>query len=294
MKKLLTLAALGLSLFAACNRGEQNKSGFESENDSLKQANGLLHMNVSTKDSALESFVKAFNDIQDNLDSVRKKQNLVRSSGTNSKDAVNLETQIKADVEMIGLFMERSKAKIQYLNTRLKTSEGTTKEQARLLQEFQRMVDRLSQEIVDKDIEMEDLRHEMSRMNVKIETLVDDVNKKSNEIMSKTQELNTGYFAIGTSSELKKAGVIGKEGGFIGIGQSTQLKKNFNRDFFSMIDITKTKRISINGRKVAVITNHPESSYKLVGKSNKIDYLEVSNPKEFWGASKYLVLVVKD
>lgn len=294
MKKLLTLAAFGLFLFAACNRGEQNKSGFESENDSLKQANGLLHMNVSTKDSALEAFVKAFNDIQDNLDSVRKKQNLVRSSSGNSKDAVNLEAQIKADVEQIGVFMERSKAKIQYLSSRLKSSEGKTKEQARLLLEFQRMVDRLNQEIVDKDIEMEDLRHEMSRMNVKIETLVDDINKKSNEIISKTQELNTGYFAIGTSSELKKAGVIGKEGGFIGIGQSTQLKKNFNRDFFSVIDITKTKRISINGRKVSVITNHPESSYKLVGKSNKIDYLEVSNPKEFWGASKYLVLVVKD
>lgn len=294
MKKLLTLAAFGLLLFAACNRGEQNKSGFESENDSLKQANGLLHMNVSTKDSALEAFVKAFNDIQDNLDSVRKKQNLVRSSSGNSKDAVNLEAQIKADVEQIGVFMERSKAKIQYLSSRLKSSEGKTKEQARLLLEFQRMVDRLNQEIVDKDIEMEDLRHEMSRMNVKIETLVDDINKKSNEIISKTQELNTGYFAIGTSSELKKAGVIGKEGGFIGIGQSTQLKKNFNRDFFSVIDITKTRRISINGRKVSVITNHPESSYKLVGKSNKIDYLEVSNPKEFWGASKYLVLVVKD
>jgi len=107
-----------------------------------------------------------------------------------------------------------------------------------------------------------------------------------------TVELNTAYFAYGTKRELKDNGVITKEGGFIGIGKTSKLKNDFNDNYFEKIDITQKKEITIVGRKPELVTSHPSSSFKLE-QGDESSKLTISDPEKFWGASKYLVIVVQ-
>ena len=112
------------------------------------------------------------------------------------------------------------------------------------------------------------------------------------ESTQKTEELNTAFYAFGTSKELVKQGVLTKEGGFIGIGKAAKLKDDFNKSYFTKVDITKVLSISILAKKAKLITSHPASSYKFVGEG-KVDKLEITDSKEFWSVSKYLVIVVE-
>jgi hypothetical protein len=41
-----------------------------------------------------------------------------------------------------------------------------------------------------------------------------------------------------------------------------------------------------------LLTTHPTGSYKLVG-VKPVEKIEISNPKEFWSSSKYLVVMIE-
>ena len=86
--------------------------------------------------------------------------------------------------------------------------------------------------------------------------------------------------------------VISKEGGFIGLGKSTKVSQDFNREYFTKVNIEQFNSVNLGAKKVTVLTNHPSSSYKLVG-TKPVEKLEIKNPTEFWSASKYLVIVIE-
>ena len=73
------------------------------------------------------------------------------------------------------------------------------------------------------------------------------------ESCSKNETLNTAYYTIGTTKELKEKNVISKEGGFIGIGKSTKVTDDFNKEYFTKINIEQTTIINIGAKKVKII-----------------------------------------
>ena len=98
---------------------------------------------------------------------------------------------------------------------------------------------------------------------------------------------------INTSKELIAQGVLTKEGGFIGIGKAEKLKEDFNKNYFTQIDITESMSIPLACKKAKLITTHPSGSYKFDGPEGKIEKLTITNSEEFWSVSKYLVVVVE-
>jgi len=105
--------------------------------------------------------------------------------------------------------------------------------------------------------------------------------------------MNKAWYAFGTSKELITQGVLTKEGGFIGIGKAAKLKDDFNKSYFTQLDITETNSIPLASKKAKLITTHSSNSYKLEGLKGKIEKLNITNPEEFWATSKYLVIVVE-
>ena len=118
---------------------------------------------------------------------------------------------------------------------------------------------------------------------------LEDTEKNSN---AKTEKLNTAYYAFGTKKELIEKGVISKEGGFIGIGKTSKVKDDFNKEYFTKIDITNTNSINIGAKKAKILSTHPTSSYKLIGEK-MVEKIEITNAEEFWSSSKYLVVIIE-
>ncbi len=275
------------SVLIASNLFFTNCGGAEKEvnplADSLNAVNSNLNGKLSEKEEALQDFIASFNEIQENLNAIKEKEKIV-SNTSKVGDVKNKEDQIKEDIQAIYDLMAKNKNRIGALSEKLKKSSLR-------IEGMQKMIENLQNALNQKDGEISELKTQIEGLNIDISSLKANVEETEKVVAEKTEVIQTAYYAFGTSKELRNKNIITKEGGFIGLGKSTKVKDDFNKDYFTKINIANTNVINIGAKKAKIITNHPSSSYKLVG-DKTVEKLEITNPEEFWSASKYLVIVI--
>jgi DNA repair exonuclease SbcCD ATPase subunit len=286
MKNLKFLAvALVMSIvsinFTSCGSGEKEPNPLA---DSLGNVNNELSGKLTEKEAALQEFVTTFNEIQANLNEIKEKEKIVTSS-TKGGDVKNKEEQIKEDIQAIYDLMGKNKSRINSLSKKLKASNSKIKG-------LEEMIANLEAQIADKDTQISELKAQVEALNIELSNINMNYEEVEQEVEVKTEKLNTAYYAFGTAKELKEKGITTKEGGFIGLGKSTKVKDDFNKEYFTKIDITQVNSINIGAKKAKILSSHPSSSYKLVGEKS-VEKIEILNAEDFWGASKYLVIVIE-
>jgi len=297
MKKILFLLLIpAMLLTLSCNKQK-------AENERLKAKNDSLMAVGFAKDTTVMSYVRAFNEIQSNLDSIKQKENIISQNTKGGTELQpNAKDQVTSDINAIYKLLQKNRLVVAQLRSKLKKSD------ARIV-ELEKMIESLNKQIESKDAEIGDLKDQLAKLNIKVEGLTSQVSNlnqtvnnlntdnqsKQQTIDQKTSELNTAYYVVGTSKELKAKNIITKEGGFIGLGKSKTIKSDFDKTNFTKIDITKFKGLPIFKKKATLLTTHPAGSFRLVGsKGNKaVDSLVIKNYTEFWSASKYLVIIAE-
>jgi len=279
-------------LATGCNQKNEEIAMLKAKNDSLVSI-GFV------KDSTVIDFVNAFNDIQSNLDSIKMKEKIIsKNVEGNSEIKTRTKDQINSDINMIYKLQQDNKILVASLKSKLKKSGVHSAE-------LELMVENLTKQIEEKDLQIALLKDDLAKVNVQVTDLttkVVDLNAnvdnlstqnqmKQQVINDKTTELNTAYYVIGTSYYLEKRKIITKEGGFIGLGKTKELAAEMDKSYFTKVDITQLKFIPIMKDKMSILTSHPTGSYRLTGK-NLSDSLIITNQKEFWSLSKVLVLNV--
>ena len=268
-------------LLSNCSKGSD-----ESENsikDSIENVNGSLNGKLTEKDAAIQELVSSFNEIQENLNTIKEKEKII-SKVTSDGDVKIKENQIKEDIQSIYDLMAKNKDRIGSLSKKLKNSKLQ-------IDGLEKMIDNMQATLNLKDSEIEELKTKIEGLNVELSSLTTNYKAVENESNQKTEIINTAFYAIGTSKELKEKNVITKEGGIIGLGKTTKLSSDFNKEYFTKINIEKTTSINLGAKKIKILTTHPSNSYKLIGEK-PIEKLEITNTKEFWSASKYLVIIL--
>lgn len=284
MKKYLLL--LLIPVFFACGRSAKKEA------EALKSRNDSLMAQSLQKDEAINDFVASINDIQNTLDTIKMKQNIINlSTGRPSELKLSAKEQIKSDIETIYALMLKNKQEIASLNKKLRNSNMK-------VDELQKLVARLNKDINAKNTEIEALRDKLAKMNIiiettnlKLDTLTTVVKTQTKQIKDQSQTLasqeaaiHTAYYILGKSKELKKNGIT---------GSGDKILPDFNKDLFTRIDIRKTLEISILSKKAKVLSNHPTTSYKLTGDKKIVQSLQITDYKAFWSNSKYLVILVE-
>ena len=268
-------------LVSNCSKGSD-----ESENsikDSIENVNGSLNGKLTEKDAAIQELVSSFNEIQENLNTIKEKEKII-SKVTSDGDVKSKEDQIKEDIQSIYDLMAKNKDRIGSLSKKLKNSKLQ-------IDGLEKMIENMQATLSLKDSEIEELKTKIEGLNVELSNLTTNYKAVENESNQKTEIINTAFYAIGTSKELKEKNVITKEGGIIGLGKTTKLSSDFNKEYFTKINIEKTTSINLGAKKIKILTTHPSNSYKLIGEK-PIEKLEITNTKEFWSASKYLVIIL--
>lgn len=283
MKKLFYLVAL-LPLAFGC--GGNKQEGLLTAEDSLRAISGGQKVLIMEQDSSIQSFIRGFNEIQDNLDIIKEKQKIVTASSKDVETRKSKEEQIIADIQAIYDAMNKNKQRLASMKTKLSESKNQNAE-------LEKFITRLTAEIEAKDLQIEDLRTQLEQMNVTMTNLNINYEEAKQESQVKTEKLNTAFYAFGTAKELTANGVLTKEGGFIGLGKIQKMKDDFNKNYFTKIDISTTNTIVLGAKKAKLITTHPSSSYKIEGADGKAEKLQITNAEEFWSTSKYLVIVVE-
>ena len=260
----------------------------------LNEEKQALQDDLGRKDSIIFVIVQSFNDIEDNLQTIKEKQGVIsmNTSGDIESESSRRERIIE-DMQMINEIMEENKKKVRDFYWKINSLVKEQKVASIKLADFQKMIDKLTAMVEAKDAEIAALKNDLLSMNMSLDSLALAYDIQGFVVEEQAMALNTGFFCYGTFKELEEKGVITKKGGFIGIGKTEQLKQDFNTDYFTQIDITERETIDLFSKKANVLTSHPSDSYKLEGDDESVDKLVILDPVKFWSASKYLVVVVE-
>lgn len=268
----------------------------------LNQQNRNLNAVIETRDSLVNDMAGTFDEIEQNLTFIKEKRGqlvLAQKEGNKSRKEI-----LVADIKLMNEMLAESSKKIEDLEKKLKSSGVNIKSYKNKIEQLTKTISeqdesmkQLQAELGQRDFTIAEKDMQLAKLNEDILSKEDSLLKKSAIIAEKSQvivekdnEINKAYFAAGTHRELIEKGVLTKEGGFLGIGKNISIKDDLNERFFTQLDIRNTSQFPLNAKKAKLITEHPANSYKLVEENDKIAYLEIENPREFWKLSKYVIV----
>lgn len=287
----IALLIFSLVVISSCHNYKKNAEQLSALRDSLEQE-------TAYKDASIADLLKDFNEIQENLTKIKEVEKLVtvqtNASGELSADQ---KQKILEDITLLNGLLQKNKELTSSLQKKLNRSDYKIAQLAESIEQFQVMVNNLETEVQDKNAEITALSGEVEKLNIDISSLTekiifmaDEEQKKLETIETQTSQLNTAYFVYGSAKELKDFGVIEKSGGILGIGKTPVIKKDFNRDYFTEVDIRQVDFIPLKVKKASLISVHPAESFHFSDKKSA-DTLFIDNRDEFWRASKYLVIL---
>ena len=287
MKKLLLLSVC-VALLSSC--------GNRAQNEALKAQNDSLTMALTERDLELESIMSAFNKVQEGFRLINEAENRV-DLNTGVVEGSSISSRIKEDIRFISEKLQSNREQIAKLEEQLKNSKYATaqmkKALANLNQELEaktQQIATLQTELASKNIRIAELDDVVAGLNENVKDLIAENEVKSATVASQDKALNTAWFVFGTKSELKEQKII--ESKFL---QKTKVLEgdDFNKDYFTQIDIRTDKTIKLYSKSAELLTIHPEGSYVLVKDAEGQLTLQITNPNKFWSVSRYLVILVK-
>lgn len=257
-----------------------------------------LQQEAAFRDSTIVGFLNDFSEIQANLDSIKKIEKLVTVQSASGRELSSTQKQmILEDIALLNELIQKNKKLTASLQGKLKDANFKIGNLEKTINELQMMVANLEAQGIEKDNEITVLKEDVRKLNIDISSLNEKIaavetesQQKSQTIDAQTTALNKAYYAFGTVKELKENGILEKSGGVLGMGRTPVIKEDFNRDYFTEIDIRNFDYLRLMAKKATLVSVHPAGSYHFTGKKLS-DTLFVDNPAEFWKASKYLVVV---
>jgi len=255
----------------------------------MMQQRDSLNQIIAQKDNEINDMMATLNDIEDGFREINEAQNRVaiakQGEGTSTKE------RIRENMQFIQQTMQQNRELINKLKQQLRESSFKGDQLKRAiesmtaqLEEKDRQLQQLRQELDAKDIHISELDEQIANLNTNVSEQKEEIAKKSETISTQDKQLNAAWFVFGTKSELKEQHIL---------VDGKVLQDNFNKEYFTKIDIRMDKEIKLYSTSAKMLTSHPSSAYTLQRDANKQYVLRITDPKLFWSTSKYLVILVK-
>lgn len=282
MKKLLFMAMCLLAVMSCKQNAPKVDNTADLQRDSLNQI-------IAQRDNEINDMLATFNEIEEGFREINEAQN--RVSVARQGEGASRDQRIRENIQFIQSTMRQNKELINKLQQQLRESsfkgdqlKKALENMTAQLEEKDLQLQKLREELDAKDIHITELDEKIANLNTDVSSLKDESTQKTNTINSQDKQLNTAWFVFGTKDELKDQNIL---------VDGKVLQANFNRDYFTKIDIRVQKEIKLYSRTAKLLTTHSASSYTLERNTNKQYVLRINNPQVFWSTSKYLVILVK-
>ena len=271
----VAIAVIVMFFIVSCGGDKKTEAVHDTTVDSLQRV-------IDQKDNELNDFVGVFNEIQEGFRLIEVAENNV--SVIRDGENTNKADQIRESIRSIQQRMQHNRELIENLQKKLR--EGTLRSD-----ELQKTITNFMKQLEEKNAELEQLRTELENKDIHIAELDQTVSdlkveteQKAQVIDQQDKQLNTAYYVFGTKKELQEQNVLQK---------GKVLQGNFNKNYFTKIDVRVDKEIKLYSKKAELLTSHPAGSYTLKLDAQQQYVLRITDPQKFWGASKYLVVLVK-
>ena len=282
MKKILFFAACLFAL-VACNNGKSSSdmSG-AGQKDSLQKV-------IEQKDNEINDMMGILNEVEEGFRLINEAEN--RVSVAKDGEGANRQQRIRENMQFIQQRMAENRELIAKLQKQVKNGSIKSEQLQKTIENLTKELEAKNNQIKDlyaqleaKDIHIEELDRTVSTLNKNVNTLQDDNAKKANTINAQDKQINTAWYVFGTKKELKEQNIL---------VDGKVLQGNFNKNYFTKVDIRSLKALKLYSKSAKMLTMHPSSSYKLERDAQKQYVLHITNPQLFWSTSKYLVVQVK-
>ena len=288
MKKLFIFAMCAIAL-ASCNEGAKKaEAQARAERDSLNQV-------IAQKDDEINDMMTTLIDIEEGFREITEAQNRVTLA--KSGEGTNTKQRIAENFQFIQSMMQQNKDLINKLKQQVRESSIKGDKLKKVIASLTEQMETKDKQITDlveqlelKNIHIGELKYAINTLKEDAQSLQDENEAQSKTINAQDKQLNTAWYACGTKDELKKQKILTKDGLF---SKNKILQGDFNKDYFTKIDIRVDNTIKLYSKSAKLLTTHPSSSYTLQPDANKQLILRITDAQAFWSTSKYLVVQVK-
>ena len=282
MKKVLFFAVCLLTL-ASCNNGKSSSDISEgSPSDSLQRV-------IEQKDNEINDMMGILNEVEEGFRLINEAEN--RVSVAKNGEGASRQQQIRENIQFIQQRMAENRELIAKLRNQVKNGSIKSEQLQKTIENLTAQLEEKNNQIKDlyaqleaKDIHIEELQNTTNTLTKNVNTLQEDNAQKANTINTQDKQLNTAWYVFGTKKELKEQNILVK---------GKVLQGNFNKNYFTKVDIRSLKALKLYSKSAKLLTMHPSSSYRLERDAQDQYVLNITNPQLFWSTSKYLVVQVR-
>lgn len=235
----------------------------------------------------LQSYVE---EITISLDSIAYHESLLFLPDPETPNKAVSKKVIQKRLEAFQELVDRQQLKIRSLEDSLNINNANLRSIKSLLAHMQGQIEQKNNQIeqMKEELKIKDAR--INTLKTTVATLESDVNdlqqqtKDQEEILIYQNDLiNEAYFLMGSKKELASWGAT--KGG--------KAAADPILDNFIKVDIRHFTELEIPSTKPKVLTTMPTSSYSLTKNGNGTSTLRISDPSEFWKASKILIIQLR-
>ena len=163
--------------------------------------------------------------------------------------------------------------------------EAMVEEFNRQLESKSREIEELRKQLAEKDIKIAEQSEQIDQLSDNVEDLTTKNEEKERTVVRQDQQLHTAWYVFGTKKELREQHILERG--------DVMRSSNFNKEYFTKIDIRVTQKIPLYSKKATLLTSHPAGSYTLDKDAQENYTLRITNPDAFWSVSRYLVILVR-
>lgn len=286
MKKSLLLFGIGALMLASCSNNSQKLA-----EDSARIAE--LSAEYAEASSFNDSLMLLMGDIYTGLDSINMQEGLLYNMGAG--ESIDRRAEIRQNLANIKARLAANKELLDNMEAKLKESGNQNSVLTKTIAQLKDRMAKQDEKIAQLENDLSNARQEIETLNTQVaegkENLAAETaakEKAQEEVVAAENAANTVYYAIGTNKELKKNGLLEKKF----LGQTKVLKGEFNESYFTKADKRSLSVIPTGSKKVKIWTNMPEDSYTITENADKTKTIEITNPKEFWSMTPFLVIQV--
>jgi hypothetical protein len=294
MKKIFIFTTLVIAILSltSCVEKSAKYKALQAQLDSLGSAHQV-------KSAEFEEVFATLNEVEAGLQSIREAENILvlQSQQGGAEVQENSREQLKSDVAAVGEAIKSYKSQIEKLkkDSRIQSSQFK-KRLATLTAELDaksELIDDLGRQLAEKDRQLVVKSQQIESLDKTVTTLKSEVTSLSQSTASQKETIATqeaqiysGYYIIGSKSELIEANVMSKGGLF----KSAKISYQAEQSAFVKVDIREVKEINTNAERAKVLSVHPTGTYAFETDENGMQVLKISQPATFWEQTKYLVI----
>ena len=259
--------------------------------DAVQQERDSLQRIINEKDIELDDILSTFNEVQEGIRRINEAEGRVTIAEGNPESASSREV-IHENMEFIQQAMQQNREMIAQLQEKLKNSSIRATKMQKTIENLQSQIEaqaariqELEASLAEKDALIEAQGDAIAGLSNDVASLTEDNKQKAEKVQQQDKELNSAWFVFGTKNELKEQKILTKG--------DVLKSSDFNKDYFTKIDIRYDRDIKFYSKSAQLLSTHPAGSYQLAKDKQGQYELHITDPQKFWSVSKYLVVLVK-